>query len=580
MSHPTDGTPVETDQEATAPTAAERLLRTLCDRGVDYIFANFGTDHTPLLEAAARMRTAGEADSIPEVILCPTEFPALSAAHGYAAVTGKPQAVVVHVDVGTQSLGAAIHNAHRAKAPVFIVAGLAPVTHQGYPGSRDSGVHYIQDVFDQPSIVREYCRWVTEYRPPADPVELVDRGLERATGAEPGPVYLSATREALETPVSGETIDGAVRRIQRTGADAEVVSSLAERLRAAEAPLVITSELGAAPNAAAGVDTLVAFAEATGAGVVENRTNVLNFPRDHELHAGFAPGEAFKYADLVVLAATDVPWTPAQDSGSLDAPVIQIDSDPTKRYYPQWPFSVTDSYDADPVKTLAAVAEQFTSEDGGGEPEPWPAVGTAWREAAAESVRNARAEDRITPAVLSDALNDFIDEETLVVNDAVTSNRSVEEYIRLTVPGSYIANGGSGLGFGNGAAVGAKLARPEKRVIATVGDGAHLFSQPTVCAWLSATYDAPVLTVIYDNEGWNAVESATRAQHPEGESVADGVPESRFGSDLDLTKPGAAAGSETHTVTELSELASALQAGVNAVDEGTPAVVSVELERA
>ena len=76
-------------------TAAEAILRSLSLQGVEYLFANYGTDHTPLIEAAAKIRR--EDGKMPEVVVCPHEFVALSAAHGYAAATGKPQAVLVHV---------------------------------------------------------------------------------------------------------------------------------------------------------------------------------------------------------------------------------------------------------------------------------------------------------------------------------------------------------------------------------------------------------------------------------------------------------------------------------------------------
>jgi len=570
------------DSTADTRTVAGRLLRSLAESGVSYVFANFGTDHAPLLEAASRLRASGAGESIPEFVLCPTEFPAMSAAHGYAAVTGDPQAVLVHVDVGTQSLGAAMHNAHRAKVPIFVLAGLAPVSHDGHPGSRDINVHYVQDVFDQPGIVREYCRWTSEYRPPADPAELVERGLDRATAPDPGPVYLSATREALETPVEAVSTDRGGRqtsRVQAAGADVDAVAAITERVAAAERPLLITGDLGAAPDPNRGVEALVAFAEAAGAGVVENPANSLNFPRDHDLHVGFTPATAFEDADLVVLAATDVPWVPAQGDLPDDIPVLQIDTDPSKRHFPQWPFVVDEAYAAAPAKTLAAVADRVDPADGSAGRDHWRAASTAWREEADETVRRDREVGRLTPAVVSDALDDVVDERTILVDDAVTSSESLLEHVRLTDPGSYVSKGGSGLGFGPASAVGVKLAAPEKRVIAAVGDGAYLFGQPTVSAWLGAAYDAPTLTVVYDNEGWNAVAGATHLQHPDGAFAAADAPESRFGASLDLTVPATAAGAATESVTELDDLEPALETGVAAVEDGTPAVVVVEVER-
>ena len=203
-------------------TAAEAILRSLSLQGVEYLFANYGTDHTPLIEAAAKIRRGD--GKMPEVVVCPHEFVALSTAHGYTAATGKPQAVLVHVDVGTQNLGAAMHNAHRSNIPVIIISGLAPVTDVGHVGSRDHVVHYLQDTFQQSDIVREYCRWVTEYRPPANPVSMIRRAVALSKGPPAGPVYLTAAREALEVKCSLD-FRGPIS-IRTTGADEKTVKDI------------------------------------------------------------------------------------------------------------------------------------------------------------------------------------------------------------------------------------------------------------------------------------------------------------------------------------------------------------------
>src|SRR5258708_31256783 len=117
-------------------TASTALLEALGEWGVSYIFANFGSDHPALIEAIAEAGAAGR--PIPQVITCPNEMVALSAAHGYAQVTGKAQAVLVHVECGTQALAGAVHNAARGRIPVLIFAGASPFTHEGVlRGSRN-----------------------------------------------------------------------------------------------------------------------------------------------------------------------------------------------------------------------------------------------------------------------------------------------------------------------------------------------------------------------------------------------------------------------------------------------------------
>ncbi|WP_336022617.1 thiamine pyrophosphate-requiring protein [Halobellus salinisoli] len=560
-------------------TAAERFLRAFHSYGVDRVFANLGTDHTPLLEAAAAVRRAGDDDEIPEIVSCPHEFAAMSAAHGYAAVTGEPQVVLVHVDVGTQNLGAAMHNAHRAGAPVFVLAGLAPVTDAGHSGSRDHPVHYFQDVFDQPGIVREYCRWTDQYRPPADPAETVRRGLERAVSEPPGPVYVTATREALSETVADRPVTAARRRVGPGGADGRETERLLSYVREADRPAVITSDIGRAP-ADDRVEALVAFAEAAGAGVVEQTPTTLCFPRDHDRHLGYDPSVALDRADLVILAETDVPWIPDESESPTDATVVQVDPDPTKPAYPRWPFAIDETVQADAATTLEAVADRLDSTTDASESGSfWREVAAEWRADAADRLSADESAGRLTPTVLSAAISSIVDDDTIVVEDAVTSRPAIMSQIRLSEPGSYFWKGGAGLGWAGGASVGAKLASPDSRVLSLVGDGSYLFANPSACALLAAEYGAPTLTVVYNNQGWNAVEGATRAQYPEGAAAADAVPESHIETRVDLSAPATLVDAHTRTVDDPDELPAALEEAAAAVDGGTPAVLDVAVER-
>src|SRR4051812_31209226 len=117
-------------------TASTAFLEVLQETGVKYLFVNLGSDHPALIEAIARARAQGA--PVPQIVTCPNEMVGLSAAHGYALVSGQAQAVIVHVECGTQSLGGAVHNAARGRVPVFIFAGLSPMTQQGeLRGSRN-----------------------------------------------------------------------------------------------------------------------------------------------------------------------------------------------------------------------------------------------------------------------------------------------------------------------------------------------------------------------------------------------------------------------------------------------------------
>jgi thiamine pyrophosphate-dependent acetolactate synthase large subunit-like protein len=104
-------------------------------------------------------------DKFPRIFTVPNEMVALSMADGFARVTGKPQAVIVHVDVGTQGLAAAVHNASTGRVPVLVFAGLSPFTIEGeMRGSRTEFSHWIQDVPDQKQIIGQYCRYTGEFK--------------------------------------------------------------------------------------------------------------------------------------------------------------------------------------------------------------------------------------------------------------------------------------------------------------------------------------------------------------------------------------------------------------------------------
>src|SRR5260221_4461421 len=116
-------------------SAAHYFLEGLVDLGIEYLFANLGTDHVSLVEELARWKLAGRAH--PKVVLCPHENVAIHMAGGYAAMTGRGQAVIVHVDAGTANAAVGTHNLFRARLPVMLMAGKAPYTVRGeLPGSR------------------------------------------------------------------------------------------------------------------------------------------------------------------------------------------------------------------------------------------------------------------------------------------------------------------------------------------------------------------------------------------------------------------------------------------------------------
>ena len=139
-------------------TTAYHFMEGLAETGIEYLFSNFGTDHVPLIEAMAVLKRQRKTQ--PAAILCPHENVAIHMAAGYAAVTGRGQGVMVHVDAGTANAAMGVHNLFRSRWPVLLMAGRSPYTLRGeLTGSRDNYVHFVQDPFDIASLVRPYVKW-------------------------------------------------------------------------------------------------------------------------------------------------------------------------------------------------------------------------------------------------------------------------------------------------------------------------------------------------------------------------------------------------------------------------------------
>src|SRR6185295_12434099 len=182
-------------------SAAHTLLAFSARAGIEFIFTNLGSDHPAFIEAFAEMKKSGE--PVPRIVVCPHEMTALSAAHGYAMVTRRPQLVLVHVDVGTQNLGGSVHNAARGRVPAIIIAGLSPVTMgTSRTGGRNEFIHFLQDSTRQHEIVQQYMKWCYELRAP----EMVDavalRAVQIATTMPEGPVYITGAREVWDAHVA------------------------------------------------------------------------------------------------------------------------------------------------------------------------------------------------------------------------------------------------------------------------------------------------------------------------------------------------------------------------------------------
>jgi len=497
-------------------TGASALIEALVDAGVSHLFANFGSDHPGIVEALAQAKATGK--PAPKVITCPNEMVALTCAQGFAQISGRPQAVLVHVDCGTQALAGAVHNVAKCRVPVLIFAGASPYTQEGeLKGGRNEFIHWLQDVPDQRGVLRGYMKYENELRTGRNMKQMIHRALQIATSDPKGPAYLMAAREVLEEEIPPVSIDAA--RWQPIAPQPLPESGLAElvhSLQEAKRPLVVTSYLGRNPDA---VSELVRLADRLGVGVLESVPSYLNFPSDHPCYVGQQGNEhiqnpSLAEADLVLVLDSDVPWIPLfnkPSDGPSGAKICHIDIDPLKERTPLWYISAAQIFRADCTTALRQINERLDT----GCQNPYREKHDAW---VAELARREQkpSGDAITAEYLTACVRRQIDRDTVIVNEGITNYSAINNHIGCTKPGTRFTSGASSLGWNGGASIGMKLACPDKTVVCLTGDGSYMFSVPSTVHWMARKYQTPFLTVIYNNRGWRAPKFSMLAVHPDG----------------------------------------------------------------
>lgn len=560
--------------DPTSPTAARRLLEEAARLGIDCIFTNLGSDHPAFIEAFAELDAAGAA--MPRIVVCPHEMTALSAAHGFAMRTRRPQMVLVHVDVGTQNLGGSIHNAARGRVPAIIVAGLSPVTVSGErTGARTEFIHYTQDSTRQHEIVAQYMKWFYEVRAAEMVDQVLLRGVQIAASAPEGPVYLTGAREVWEEAAGApQQALAHWQPPQPAALPADAVEELTRALGAAKRPLVITSYLGRQPEAAR---LLAELSTRIGIAVAEVNPQYVNFPGDHENHVGYRRNALVDEADLILLLDVDVPWIAAKARPADGARLFHIDCDVLKAGMGFWHFPSERSWQAESLQALRQLlaAPADAAEAGRAARLQWIAAAKA--KLALPDMPPA-ADGGINVQQLAEAVARLVNERTVILYEAPTATDRVLPTLRMRRPGSYYANGGSGLGWSINAAIGVKLADDQAEVITLVGDGSYIFGVPSSAYWVAETYGAPQLTVVFNNRGWNAPKASSLLVHPKGVAHQrdrywiTSTARSRL-ADIAAAASGAAA----FRVDKLAELDGVLAQGLETVRGGRSAVVEVML---
>jgi acetolactate synthase-1/2/3 large subunit len=279
------------------------------------------------------------------------------------------------------------------------------------------------------------------------------------------------------------------------------IAEAARLLAAAKNPLIIAGNTG---RDTAAVGLLAELAMRFALPVVQNRARHLALPSSHPMHLGYESGPHLGEADVVIVLECDVPWVPKAVRLKPECRVVHVGFDPLFGGIPIRGFPCdlalsgsTTAFLRDLAAALSPLADAQTIEDRRKSVTKRHEKMHAGLVAEVARVKNLRA---IHPAWVSHCIAEAKGDDTIVVNEYTL----MAEHCRFERPGTYFgSSSASGLGWGMGAALGAKLAAPDKLVIAKLGDGAYIFANPVAGHYASRQNNLPILTIVFNNGMWN-----------------------------------------------------------------------------
>ena len=496
----------------------EILLEALADEGVRHVFGNPGTTELSLVGALAER---GE----PEYVLALQEATAVGMADGYARLTRRPSFVNLHTLAGLANGLSNLTNAAAAGTPMVVTAG------------QQDRRHLIAEPLlsgDLVGLARPVVKWAHEVRTLGELGVAVRRAFRLAAAPPTGPVFLAIPMDVLEEV--GEAVLPP-RSVVDDSAVGASLPELAELLAGAERPgLVVGNELAWAD----GLNAAATLAELLGASVHGQALNsLLVFPSDHPLWRGPLPFDAAginaalaAYDRVLVLGADAFLVYPysAVETVPEGVELLQIHPDPAKLGRTH---AVRLGLVGDParcatelVRLLAGRVDEDRRRRALSESE---ALQGKVMSRLAEQVAAQRESRPLGPAAAVHAVVSRLPEAAILVDEAVTASLYARAFHRATDPVGYLWIGAGALGWGVPAAIGAKLAAPQRTVVCLVGDGSLLYSPQAL--WTAARYGLNVLTVVLDNREYRILKQGL--DRLEGVSAGSG----RYVG-MDLVDPG------------------------------------------
>jgi len=558
---------------------AEAFIEVLNAHGIDKIFFNPGGEFIGLQSRIAQARVAGE--TAPQLVLCLDESVTVSAAHGAYMVSGKPQVILVHSELGTLQMGGNLQNLQWGRVRAVILAAYQT------DGLRTTWRH---EPYDQGRIVRGNMKWDRRITNDEGLGPILTEAFRVACTEPTGPVYLyfpfdyfaQSTDKPAASPIPAEVAP-------LPPADTGALDQAADLLLAANNPLIVTGTAGRYPQ---NVDALVRLAESLCAPVLTGQV-WMNFPTDHPLCLGIEqiggsrkPNPGIAEADVILAIDYDMPYVGGDGMPAPTAKIVHIDVDPLTNGRLLWERGADLFIEADSREAVPALErllrQRVDSEKRHDLQERFRLLEAAhqetrrgWRALA----RSHESREPISPDWLCYCVNQLIDDETVLVHHTLSHCASATEQIERTKPGTLLGCPAGAIGWAMGASLGAKMAAPGKAVVTLLTDGGFVWGCPTSTLWTAVKYGASFLAVIFNNQGYGVVRGSQK--HILG--VDSLTEEYTFEAGVEFMPDYAliarACGAYGLTVEDPAEVLPALEEGLARVRAGQAAVLDVRLGR-
>ncbi len=555
-------------------TAGEAIFPRLQTLGVEYVFVNSGTDFPPIIEGLAK---AAESDRpLPRAVVVPHEHAAMGMAHGHYLMSGRAQAVMLHTNVGLANGAIGALNAACEHVPMLLMSGRTPATEQARFGARTVPIGWGQEMRDQTALVREACKWDHELRFPEQIVSMLDRGFAIANSTPKGPVYLSLPREVLCEAIP-DTAPVPPLPAVSVAPDDHAVATAAEWIAGARHPLVI------AQRGAGGAETFAAFgawAERHAIAVSSWWATHLAVATDHPCHIGQDPGAAMAEADVVIVLDCLAPWWPDKHLLHPDARVIHIGPDPLFSRTPTRGFrcdlAIAGETDATLARLMEAVDRATPASNHHAARKSAVDRLHADNATAVAKLTAPRADGRLTKARVSHVLGIALaDRPSTVFSELGTMLGPLPRHDHRSW---FQEPHSGGLGWSFPAAMGAKLAAPERTVVATLGDGSYMFANPTACHQVAEALGIAIIVVILNNAEWGAVRQSVKGMYPDGSAArVNAMPLTGLSPVPDFTRTAQASRAWTASVTDEAALRGALTEALHQTGAGKLALIDVQI---